>query len=109
MILSNCSPAGAARRCRGSAYVRGYARQLLREGGALVPDGVKKVAAFDDALITRHLSPGGTADLLGLTWFLARFPSRTPIFPGSCFRPDQARRSPLRSIGLSIPQPPPAS
>jgi triphosphoribosyl-dephospho-CoA synthase len=32
------------------------------------------MAAFDDALIARHLSPGGTADLLGLTWFLAQWP-----------------------------------
>ncbi|MGY2939527.1 triphosphoribosyl-dephospho-CoA synthetase [Bradyrhizobium sp. GM6.1] len=32
------------------------------------------MAAFDDALIARHLSPGGTADLIGITWFLARFP-----------------------------------
>jgi triphosphoribosyl-dephospho-CoA synthase len=59
----------------GLNYVRAYARQLLREGGALAPDGVKKMAAFDDALIARHLSPGGTADLLGLTWFLARLPT----------------------------------
>jgi hypothetical protein len=25
-------------------------------------------------LIVRHLSPGGSADLLGVTWFLAQFP-----------------------------------
>jgi len=25
-------------------------------------------------LIERHLSPGGSADLLGVTWFLAQFP-----------------------------------
>jgi hypothetical protein len=81
MILSNCSPAGAVRRCRGLAYVRGYARQLLREGGALAPDGVKKMAAFDHALIARHLSSGGTADLLGLTWFLAQFPKSDADFP----------------------------
>ncbi len=59
----------------GLDYVRAYASKLLREGGALAPDGVEKMAAFDDALIARHLSPGGTADLLGLTWFLAQFPT----------------------------------
>jgi len=59
----------------GLDYVRNYARRLLREGGALAPDGVKKMAAFDDVLIARHLSPGGSADLLGLTWFLAQFPT----------------------------------
>ena len=59
----------------GLDFVRAYARRLLREGGALAPDSVKKMTAFDDALIARHLSPGGTADLLGLTWFLAQFPT----------------------------------
>jgi len=59
----------------GLDYVRAYARRLLREGGAVAPHGVKRMAAFDDVLIARHLSPGGTADLLGLTWFLAQFPA----------------------------------
>jgi triphosphoribosyl-dephospho-CoA synthetase len=39
-----------------------------------MPNGVAKMAAFDDALIAHHLSPGGTADLLGVTWFLAQLP-----------------------------------
>lgn len=55
-------------------YVRAYATNLLREGGVLPADGISKMATFDDALIARHLSPGGTADLLGVTWFLAQFP-----------------------------------
>jgi len=63
-------------------YVQAYAKQLLREGGALVPDGVMRMAAFDDALIARHLSPGGTADMLGVTWFLAQFPSSDGRFAG---------------------------
>jgi ATP:dephospho-CoA triphosphoribosyl transferase len=65
----------------GLDYVNAYARKLLWEGGALAPDGVKKMAAFDDALIARHLSPGGAADLLGLTWFLAQFPTSDGDFP----------------------------
>jgi triphosphoribosyl-dephospho-CoA synthase len=56
-------------------YVRYYASKLLREGGAVAPGGVNRMAAFDDALIASHLSPGGTADLLAVTWFLAQFPS----------------------------------
>jgi triphosphoribosyl-dephospho-CoA synthase len=56
-------------------YVRYHASKLLREGGAVAPGGVEKMAAFDDALIASHLSPGGTADLLAITWFLAQFPS----------------------------------
>jgi len=59
----------------GLAYVREYSGKLLVKGGALAPDGVKKMAAFDDALIARHLSPGGSADLLAVAWFLAQFPT----------------------------------
>lgn len=58
----------------GLDYVRSHAARLLAEGGVLAPNGVDRMAAFDDALIARHLSPGGSADLLGLTWFLAQFP-----------------------------------
>jgi triphosphoribosyl-dephospho-CoA synthase len=29
---------------------------------------------FDSDLIERNLSPGGSADLLAVTWFLSRFP-----------------------------------
>jgi triphosphoribosyl-dephospho-CoA synthase len=47
----------------GLEYVRAHAQQLLREGGALAPDGLKKLAALDDELIERNLSPGGSADL----------------------------------------------
>ena len=67
-LLSRGGPAGLD-------YVCAHARKLLWEGGALTPDGVKKMAAFDDTLIARNLSPGGTAVLLGLTWFLAQFPT----------------------------------
>ena len=61
----------------GLQHVRERARGLLREGGALAPDGLKKMEALDDDLIARHLSPGGSADLLGVTWFLAQFPTET--------------------------------
>jgi triphosphoribosyl-dephospho-CoA synthase len=57
----------------GLHYVRNYASKLLREGGVLARCGVEKMAAFDDALIASHISPGGTADLLSVTWFLAQF------------------------------------
>ena len=56
------------------ARLRAYAGMLLLESGALAPDGLEKMEAFDDALIARHLSPGGNADLLAVTWFLAQFP-----------------------------------
>jgi len=54
--------------------VRAHATTLLREGGVFAPDGIARLEAFDDALIARRLSPGGTADLLGVTWFLAQLP-----------------------------------
>jgi len=56
-------------------YVRAYAGRLLLEGGALAPDGLEKLQVFDDALVAFHLSPGGSADLLAVAWFLARFPA----------------------------------
>ena len=59
----------------GLDYVRGYSRQLLLDGGVLVRDGLKKMATFDDELITRNLSPGGSADLLAVTVFLANLPT----------------------------------
>ena len=56
--------------------VRAHATQLLSEGGVFASDGIARLEAFDDALIARRLSPGGTADLLGVTWFLAQLPQR---------------------------------
>ena len=59
----------------GLEYVREYARKFLIEGGVLADGGIEKLLAFDDDLIARHLSPGGSADLLIVTAFLAGFPS----------------------------------
>lgn len=58
----------------GLEYVRGYAAHLLSTGGVLAPAGPSRLAAFDDDLIARNLSPSGSADLLAVTWFLAQFP-----------------------------------
>ena len=33
---------------------------------------IEALRAFDDELIARNLSPGGSADLLAVTWFLSR-------------------------------------
>jgi triphosphoribosyl-dephospho-CoA synthase len=59
----------------GLNFVREHSGKLLREGGVLAPDGLRKIEAFDAELIRRHLSPGGSADLLAVTWFLSRFPT----------------------------------
>lgn len=59
----------------GLEFVQAEARRLLDEGGASRPDYHARMAALDDALIARNLSPGGSADLLAVTWFLSRFPA----------------------------------
>ena len=58
----------------GLQYVQRWAADLLAAGGALASDGLGRLAAFDDDLIARNLSPSGSADLLAVTWFLAQFP-----------------------------------
>ena len=63
----------------GLDYVRSHASALLAEGGVLAPDGIAKMQAFDDALIARHLSPGGSADLLAVMSFLVRFPAEEGV------------------------------
>lgn len=55
-------------------YVHREARAIV-EAGVAAADFMPRLEALDDAFIARNLSPGGTADLVGLTWFLARLES----------------------------------
>lgn len=48
------------------------AGEVMKLGGYLTPLGRKKVEELDVHYIERHLSPGGSADLLAVTWFLHR-------------------------------------
>lgn len=50
----------------GLRYVQGYARDLLAKGWDR--DALERM---DNALIERHLSPGGSADLLSVGWVLS--------------------------------------
>lgn len=50
----------------GLRYVQEYAQRLLDEGW-----GAQALAAMDEALIARNLSPGGSADLLSVGWVLS--------------------------------------
>ena len=59
----------------GLAFVQGYARGLLAMLEAGPESRSEQLAAFDQALIARNLSPGGSADLLAVTWFLSCFPA----------------------------------
>jgi triphosphoribosyl-dephospho-CoA synthase len=59
----------------GLAYVQAQARNLIEAGGVLSPRFEASMFAFDSDLIKQNLSPGGSADLLAVTWFLSRFPA----------------------------------
>lgn len=64
----------------GLNYVQQEAQRLLWQGGVLADGGLEALRQFDDDLIARHLSPGGSADLLAVTWFLSAFPAGA-LFP----------------------------
>lgn len=53
----------------GLVFVQHYAQRLLAE-----PLDRQALIAMDEALIAKNLSPGGSADLLALTWLLHQYP-----------------------------------
>jgi triphosphoribosyl-dephospho-CoA synthase len=55
----------------GLAWAQRNAAQFLAEGGALAPDWRARAVAVHRAFVARGLSPGGSADLLAVTHFLA--------------------------------------
>ncbi len=57
----------------GLALVQKNARNFLENGGILHPDAYTQLETLDDLLIAKHISPGGSADLLAITWFLAQY------------------------------------
>jgi len=57
----------------GLAYVQACARSLIAAGGVRSSQFQRRIQHLDDVLIERNLSPGGSADLLAVTWLLARF------------------------------------
>ncbi|AWK89589.1 triphosphoribosyl-dephospho-CoA synthase CitG [Azospirillum thermophilum] len=59
----------------GLAFLQGEAQRLRRAGGVAAPGYLRRLAALDDEAIRRNLSPGGSADLLAVTWFLSRLPA----------------------------------
>ncbi|MGA1858842.1 triphosphoribosyl-dephospho-CoA synthase CitG [Azospirillum sp. 11R-A] len=62
----------------GLEFLQGEAMRLRRDGGVAAADYLRRLAALDDEAIRRNLSPGGSADLLAVTWFLAHLPAVTP-------------------------------
>ena len=57
----------------GLEFVQNEARDLIQQGGVMHPNGLEMIAKLDDELIKRHLSPGGSADLIAVTWFLSHY------------------------------------
>ncbi|TWS12984.1 hypothetical protein FRA29_24340, partial [Escherichia coli] len=56
----------------GLRWLRREAKNLLKKGGIQPPADLDYLRQFDRECIERNLSPGGSADLLILTWFLAQ-------------------------------------
>ncbi|MFI8415850.1 triphosphoribosyl-dephospho-CoA synthase CitG [Serratia sp. NPDC078593] len=56
----------------GLQWLQRRAAQLLKQGGAQGAAGIARLQQFDAECIARHLSPGGSADLLIVTWLLAQ-------------------------------------
>lgn len=56
----------------GLHYVQQEAQSLLDNGGCQNPDIEQALVALDQRLIERNLSPGGSADLLAITWLIAQ-------------------------------------
>ncbi|HII2081413.1 TPA: citrate lyase subunit alpha [Escherichia coli] len=56
----------------GLRWLQREAQTLLQKGGIRTPADLDYLRQFDRECIERNLSPGGSADLLILTWFLAQ-------------------------------------
>jgi triphosphoribosyl-dephospho-CoA synthase len=61
----------------GLRWLQRRAGELLAQGGAQGKQGIARLRQFDVECIHRNLSPGGSADLLIVTWLLAQLPNST--------------------------------
>lgn len=55
----------------GLAHAQQSAREFLAAGGMLAPDGFERAGVLHRSFVVRRLSPGGAADLIAATLFLA--------------------------------------
>jgi len=56
----------------GLNWLKNHAQQLITAGGIFQKRSLQLIEIFDQHCIEKNLSPGGSADLLILTWFLAQ-------------------------------------
>lgn len=56
----------------GLEFVQHYAQKMLSDGGIMQKNAIEHLNEFDQILIDKNLSPGGSADLLAITWLLAQ-------------------------------------
>ena len=61
-------------------FVRERSRAILALGGALTDTGMAEIERFDAECIARHISPGGSADLLAVTIATQALVEETPAF-----------------------------
>jgi triphosphoribosyl-dephospho-CoA synthase len=66
-LLARGGPAGLA-------FMQNAALAVRARGGVHASDFISAMQRLDEAATARNLSPSGSADLLAVTWFLARFP-----------------------------------
>lgn len=57
----------------GLQFLQHNAKALIQQGGMQVSLNQEKWEILDKVMIERNLSPGGSADLLAITWFLAHY------------------------------------
>ncbi|WP_294610289.1 triphosphoribosyl-dephospho-CoA synthase CitG [uncultured Gilliamella sp.] len=57
----------------GLNFVQQQAQKQIKQGGITHPNGCQDLYELDNELIKRNLSPGGSADLIAITWFLAQY------------------------------------
>ena len=62
----------------GLEFARRAARRFLDKGGVAAPDWRERARAVHDSFMTRRLSPGGSADLLAMTLFVAASERQVP-------------------------------
>ena len=57
----------------GLTLVKTTSKKLLEQGQLFTSENLSPLFVFDQQLIDHNLSPGGSADLLSVTWFLAQY------------------------------------